>query len=115
MKLELVNSDTTIVLNEFPVMIGRSRTADVCLNDAELGEFQCIIEQVDGGVSIKDIANWRSACKAGPRQHAIRAHLLSKITAGGGGGKGSCYSGFSGCEDRSGFLDFFAFTDSRKR
>lgn len=36
-------------------MIGRNPTADVCLADAGVGEFQCIIERDDGRLSVADI------------------------------------------------------------
>lgn len=56
MKVTLVSGDAGIVLNDLPVMIGRNHAADVCLDDAGTGEFQCIIEQDDDGLSIADIA-----------------------------------------------------------
>ena len=37
-------------------MIGRNQTADVCLDDADMGEFQCIIEQHGGRLSVADVA-----------------------------------------------------------
>ena len=48
MKVKLISVDAEIVLNDLPAMIGRNRTADVCLDDAGVGEFQCIIERDDG-------------------------------------------------------------------
>jgi pSer/pThr/pTyr-binding forkhead associated (FHA) protein len=56
MKVKLISADAGIVLNDLPAIIGRNRTADVCLDDADTGEFQCIIEQDDGGLSVADIA-----------------------------------------------------------
>ena len=56
MKVKLISADAEIVLNDLPAMIGRSHTADVCLDDAGTGEFQCIIEQDDGRLSVADIA-----------------------------------------------------------
>ena len=56
MKVKLITADAEIVLNDLPAMIGRNHTADICLDDADTGEFQCIIEQDDGGLSVADIA-----------------------------------------------------------
>jgi pSer/pThr/pTyr-binding forkhead associated (FHA) protein len=56
MKVQLISADAEIVLNDFPAIIGRSDTADVCLSDADTGDFQCIIEQDDGELSVSDIA-----------------------------------------------------------
>ncbi len=56
MKVKLISADAETVLNDLPAMIGRNHTADVCLDDAGMGEFQCIIEQDDGRPSVADIA-----------------------------------------------------------
>ena len=56
MKVKLISVDAEIVLNDLPAMIGRHRTADVCLDDADMGEFQCIIERDDGRLSVRHIA-----------------------------------------------------------
>jgi pSer/pThr/pTyr-binding forkhead associated (FHA) protein len=56
MKVKLSSADAGIVLNDLPAMIGRNHTADVCLDDPDTGEFQCIIEENDGGLSVADIA-----------------------------------------------------------
>ncbi|MFZ1936489.1 MAG: FHA domain-containing protein [Thermoguttaceae bacterium] len=56
MKVQLISADIEILLNALPAIIGRSDTADVCLDDADTGEFQCIIEQDDGKLSVADIA-----------------------------------------------------------
>ena len=48
MEVELINADVPggrIVLGDLPASIGRSRTADVCLNDPSVAEFQCMIVQ----------------------------------------------------------------------
>ena len=56
MKVKLISADAEIVLNNWPVMIGRNHAADICLDDAGTGEFQCFIEQNDGRPSVVDIA-----------------------------------------------------------
>ena len=56
MKVKLIGVEAEIVLNDLPAMIGRHHTADVCLDNAGTGEFQCIIERDDGRLSIRDIA-----------------------------------------------------------
>ena len=55
-KVKLIGANTEIMLNDLPVMIGRNHAADICLDDAGMGEFQCIIEQDDGRPSVVDIA-----------------------------------------------------------
>jgi pSer/pThr/pTyr-binding forkhead associated (FHA) protein len=55
MKVKLISADAEIVLNDLPVMIGRNNTADVRLDDADTGEFHCIIEQDDSRLSVADI------------------------------------------------------------
>jgi pSer/pThr/pTyr-binding forkhead associated (FHA) protein len=59
MKVELIRVDAphrSIVLNDLPVMIGRNQTADVSLDEAGVGDFQCIVERDDGSLSVTDIA-----------------------------------------------------------
>jgi pSer/pThr/pTyr-binding forkhead associated (FHA) protein len=56
MKVQLISAGREIVLNDLPAIIGRSDTADICLNDTDTGEFQCIIEQDEGRLSVADIA-----------------------------------------------------------
>lgn len=58
MEVELISGDSPrrIVLSDLPVMIGRNQTADVCLDDADVGEFQCIIERHNGTLCVRNIA-----------------------------------------------------------
>jgi pSer/pThr/pTyr-binding forkhead associated (FHA) protein len=56
MEVKLISADAAILLNDLPAMIGRNHTADVCLDDADTGDFQCIIEQDGGGLSVADLA-----------------------------------------------------------
>jgi pSer/pThr/pTyr-binding forkhead associated (FHA) protein len=59
MKVELISANAphcTFVLDDLPAMIGRNRTAEVPVDDAELGEFQSMIEQDRGRLMVEDIA-----------------------------------------------------------
>ena len=55
MKVNLIGADAEVVLDHWPVMIGRNLAADVCLDDTDKGEFQCIIERHGGGLTVADI------------------------------------------------------------
>ena len=57
MKVKLISADAGIVLNDLPAIIGRNQTADVRLDDADTGEFHCIIEQDDRTLSVAHIAD----------------------------------------------------------
>jgi pSer/pThr/pTyr-binding forkhead associated (FHA) protein len=57
MTIELMSSDVpqrTFVLNDLPALVGRNPTAHVHLKDGSIGQFQCIIEQNDGRLSVRD-------------------------------------------------------------
>ena len=57
MEVELINADVPggrIVLSDLPALIGRSRTADVCLNDPGVAEFQCMIVQDGDKLAVID-------------------------------------------------------------
>jgi predicted component of type VI protein secretion system len=57
MEVELINVDVpgnSIVLSDLPVSIGRSQTADVCLNDPDLADFQCLIVQDGDALAVID-------------------------------------------------------------
>jgi pSer/pThr/pTyr-binding forkhead associated (FHA) protein len=59
MEVELICVDVPgvkIVLSDLPVLIGRSQTAHVRLDGADLAEFQCMIERDEGSLSVADIA-----------------------------------------------------------
>jgi pSer/pThr/pTyr-binding forkhead associated (FHA) protein len=58
MKLELINVDRqkpSIVLREFPVIVGLDPGADVCLDDSAVGHYQCMIDQGNGGLMVWDL------------------------------------------------------------
>jgi pSer/pThr/pTyr-binding forkhead associated (FHA) protein len=58
MKLELVSTDrdkAPIVLDQFPVIVGFDRTADVCLDDSSVGHYQCMIDDSDGVLTVYDL------------------------------------------------------------
>ena len=82
MKVQLIGADAEIVLHDLPAIIGRSHTADVCLNDADAGEFQCIIERDDGRISVADIAGGLGTLVNGNR--ITRAALMpgDRLTVG---------------------------------
>jgi pSer/pThr/pTyr-binding forkhead associated (FHA) protein len=59
MEVELINVDvpgSRIVLSDLPASIGRSQTADVCLNDPGVAEFQCLIVQDGDKLAVIDNA-----------------------------------------------------------
>ena len=58
MKLELVNVDCqkpSIVLDQFPVIVGLDPGADVCLDDSAVGHYQCMIDDSDGILTVYDL------------------------------------------------------------
>jgi pSer/pThr/pTyr-binding forkhead associated (FHA) protein len=58
MKLELINVDRqkpSIVLSQFPVIVGLDPGADVCLDDSAVGHYQCMIDHGDGCLTVWDL------------------------------------------------------------
>jgi pSer/pThr/pTyr-binding forkhead associated (FHA) protein len=58
MKLELISEDRqkpSIVLQEFPVIVGLDPGADVCLDDSAIGHYQCMIDDSDGILTVWDL------------------------------------------------------------
>ena len=58
MKLELVSVDRQkppIALQQFPVIVGLDPGADVCLDDSAVGHYQCMIDDVDGVLTVWDL------------------------------------------------------------
>jgi pSer/pThr/pTyr-binding forkhead associated (FHA) protein len=58
MKLELINVDRqkpSIVLSQFPVIVGLDPGADVCLDDSAVGHYQCMIDYGDGCLTVWDL------------------------------------------------------------
>ena len=65
MEVELINADVPggrIVLSDLPALIGRSQTADVCLNDPGVADFQCmIVQDGDSGMSFNELPEARAS------------------------------------------------------
>jgi hypothetical protein len=59
MKLELTSVDRqekrSIVLDQFPVIVGLDPGADVCLDDSSVGHYQCMIDDSDGFLMVWDL------------------------------------------------------------
>ncbi len=58
MKLELISADLekpSIVLRQFPVIVGLDPGADVCLDDSAIGHYQCMIDHGDGTLMVWDL------------------------------------------------------------
>ena len=58
MKLELTVVDQdkpSIVLDQFPVIVGLDPGADVCLDDSSVGHYQCMIDHSDGELMVWDL------------------------------------------------------------
>jgi pSer/pThr/pTyr-binding forkhead associated (FHA) protein len=58
MKLELIRLDRQkppIVLQQFPVIVGLDRGADICLDDSSIGHYQCMIDESDGLLTVWDL------------------------------------------------------------
>jgi pSer/pThr/pTyr-binding forkhead associated (FHA) protein len=79
MKLELINIDRqkpSIVLHQFPVIVGLDRGADICLDDSAVGHYQCMIDFGDGGLMVWDLGTRSGTFINGVRVSA-NAPLLS--------------------------------------
>ncbi|MEN6407446.1 MAG: FHA domain-containing protein [Thermoguttaceae bacterium] len=58
MKLELIHLDSekpSIVLDQFPVIVGLDPGADICLDDSAIGHYQCMIDDADGLLTVWDL------------------------------------------------------------
>ena len=58
MKLELIRLDRQkppLVLQQFPVIVGLDRGADICLDDSSVGHYQCMIDESDGLLTVWDL------------------------------------------------------------
>ena len=58
MKLELTSVDRqkpSIILHQFPVIVGLDPGADVCLDDSSIGHYQCMIDDSDGVLMVWDL------------------------------------------------------------
>ncbi len=80
MKLELICSDRQkppIVLEQFPVIIGLDRGADLCLNDSSVGHYQCMIDETDGVLTI-----WDLGTKLGTLINGVRISRMESLLPG---------------------------------
>jgi pSer/pThr/pTyr-binding forkhead associated (FHA) protein len=58
MKLELISVDRqkpSIILDQFPVIVGLDPGADICLDDSSVGHYQCMIDDGDGVLTVWDL------------------------------------------------------------
>jgi pSer/pThr/pTyr-binding forkhead associated (FHA) protein len=58
MKLELINVDRqkpSVVLSQFPVIVGLDPGADICLDDSAVGHYQCMIDYGNGALMVWDL------------------------------------------------------------
>ena len=78
MKLELINVDRqrpSIVLDQFPVIVGLDPGADICLDDSAVGHHQCMIDFGDGGLMVWDLGT-RSGTHINGSRISANAPLL---------------------------------------
>ena len=86
MKLELINVDRqrpSIVLDQFPVIVGLDPGADICLDDSAVGHHQCMIDDGDGCLMVWDLGT-RSGTHINGSRVSANAPLLpgDEITFG---------------------------------
>ena len=80
MKLELIPVDRQkppIVLDQFPVIVGLDRGADICLDDSSVGHYQCMIDDGDGVLTV-----WDLGTNAGTLINGVRVAPMSQIMPG---------------------------------
>ena len=80
MKLELINVDRqkpSIVLHQFPVIVGLDPGADVCLDDSAVGHYQCMIDNSDGDLTVYDLGT-----KSGTLLNGIRISKKASLMPG---------------------------------
>jgi pSer/pThr/pTyr-binding forkhead associated (FHA) protein len=78
MRLELINLDRqkpSIVLSQFPVIVGLDAGADVCLDDSAIGHYQCMIDFGDGELMVWDLGTRSGTLVNGNRVAASTALL----------------------------------------
>jgi pSer/pThr/pTyr-binding forkhead associated (FHA) protein len=78
MKLELINVDRqkpSIVLDQFPVIVGLDPGADVCVDDSAVGHYQCMIDHGDGALMVWDLGT-RSGTFVNGNRVSANAPLL---------------------------------------
>jgi pSer/pThr/pTyr-binding forkhead associated (FHA) protein len=78
MKLELINVDRqrpSVVLDQFPVIVGLDPGADICLDDSAVGHHQCMIDYGDGCLMVWDLGT-RSGTHINGNRVSANAPLL---------------------------------------
>jgi pSer/pThr/pTyr-binding forkhead associated (FHA) protein len=85
-----------IMLNVLPVLIGRNPTAEICLADADVGTFQCIIDKEGDMLNVSDLCGGcgtlvngvritKSTLMPGDRLTVGKAEFLVRYDRGCGG------------------------------
>lgn len=80
MKLELIRLDRQkppIVLQQFPVIVGLDRGADICLDDSSVGHYQCMIDETDGLLTV-----WDLGTKLGTSINGLRVSPTATLMPG---------------------------------
>jgi pSer/pThr/pTyr-binding forkhead associated (FHA) protein len=52
---EVCTPDGSVVLDCFPVRIGRSRSADIQVDDAWISRVHCEIDEINGALVVRDL------------------------------------------------------------
>jgi pSer/pThr/pTyr-binding forkhead associated (FHA) protein len=79
MKLELIDVDRqkpSVVLRQFPVIVGLDPGADICLDDSAIGHYQCMIDQGEGCLMVWDLGT-RSGTYINGQRISANAPLMS--------------------------------------
>jgi len=80
MKVELIDTDARrpkIVIDQLPVIVGLSPSADICLDDSAIGHYQCMIDQSDGCLMV-----WDLGTKLGTWVNSVRVSRKAVLTPG---------------------------------
>lgn len=80
MKVELIDTNAgrpKIVVDQLPVILGLSPSADICLDDSAIGHYQCMIDQSDGQLMV-----WDLGTKSGTWVNGIRVSQKSVLAPG---------------------------------
>jgi pSer/pThr/pTyr-binding forkhead associated (FHA) protein len=80
MKLELIREDRqkpSIVLDQFPVIVGLDPGADVCLDDSAIGHYQCMIDDSNGVLTV-----WDLGTRAGTFINGVRIVKKAPLMSG---------------------------------
>ncbi len=80
MKVELIDGDACrpkIVIDQLPVILGLSPSADICLDDSAIGHYQCMIDQSDGRLMV-----WDLGTTLGTRVNGVRVSGKAALGSG---------------------------------